>query len=160
MHQAAGAQKVAVAGQEQGRGQAGVLRAAQLGVREGEPDLGHLSGAEEGVDELDAGAQESYVGKGVLRGIFGSFPQAGTLDVHAYVVDIRVPEGQGYGVVSLAAAQFQDYGVAVAKHFGPPAALDGVGVQFELLGAGFFGQHGRCVRLQEAAEGLVLCEFL
>ena len=157
---AVGCEDLTVTLQEEGRGQAGVFAAAELGVGEGEPNFGDFFRAEEGIYELDAGAEERHVGQGVLRGILGAFPEAGALDVHAYVVHVGVTESQGNGVVSFTAAQFQHNGIAVAKHLRSPVALDGVVVELELLGAGLLGQHFGGVRLQEAAERLVLGEFL
>ena len=153
-------EELAVTLQEERRRQAGILGTSELGVGEGEPNLGNFFRAEERVDELNSRSQERHIGQGILRGILGAFPQAGALDVHANVVDIRVPEGQGYGIVPFSAAQFQNDGIAVTEHLLPPMALDGVVVELELLGAGLLGQHGRCIRLQQAAEGLVLGKFL
>ena len=160
MHDAAGAKEFPVALQEKRRTEAGVLAAAQLRVRESEPDLRDLPRAEESVDELDAGAQESHVGESVLSSILGPFPEPGAFDIHADIIDLRVPEGQGDGVVSLAAAQLQHDRMVVPEHLLPPSAFDGMVPEPQLPGTGLLIQYGRGIRLHQAAESLVLGKFL
>ena len=116
VHDAVGLEEVRVALQEDGAGEPFVWLLG-LGVGEGQPYLRHLAGTEEGVDEVYSGAEEGHVGHGVLGGVLGAFPEAGALDVHSDVVVLGKPLGQGDGVLSLAAAEFQDYRTVIAEDF-------------------------------------------
>ena len=131
-----------------------------MGVGEGEPDFGDLAGTEEGVDELDAGAEEGDIAHGFLRGFLGAFPQARALDVDPDKVHLGMSPGQCNRVIALAAAQFHDDGLILGEHVGIPSALDGMVPKDQFPGAFRLGQHGSRVRLQQAAERLVLGEFL
>ena len=108
-----------------------------------------LAGTEEGVDEVYPGAEEGHVGHGVLGGVLGAFPEAGALDVHSDIVVLRKPFRQGDGVLSLAAAQFQDYRAVIAEDFSAPVSLQRVVLVQHLVHRG----------LDEAAECLVFLEF-
>ena len=92
MDDSTGLQKVTVTGQEKRGGEAGILAASELGVREGKPDFGDFAGTEEGVDELDAGAEEGDIAHGFLRGFLGAFPQARALDVDPDKVHLRMAQ--------------------------------------------------------------------
>ena len=61
---------------------------AKLGIGERDPYLVDLSGREERVDELDAGAQESDVRHRVFGSRLGAPPQAGAFDVDADEVPV------------------------------------------------------------------------
>ena len=124
MDDAAGLQKFPVTLQKQGRRQAGIFGSAKLRVGESEPDGGNFIRAEESLDELDAGTEKSHIGQGVFGGVFCSFPEAGAFDIHADVIVFRMPERQGNGVITAAAAQFQYDGTVIPEHFRTPSAFD------------------------------------
>ena len=138
---AVGFQETAVALEEKRGGQAGVLAAAELRIGEGEPDFGDLARTEEGVDELDAGAEEGDVAHLFLRGLLGALPQARALDVHADEVHFRMPPGQGDGVVPLAATQFQHDRLGLFEHIPVPVPLDRMVPQDQFPGAFRFRQY-------------------
>ena len=158
MNGAAGDHEAAVALEEHGRRQAGVLASGELRVGESEPDFRNLGRSEECSDEFDAGPKESHVGKCMLSSILRAFPEPRALDVYAYVVHGRIALGKGYRVLSPAAAKLQDYGIAIPEHVPSPVALDGVVAQDQFPRALDKDLRGR--RLKQAAEGLVLCKFL
>ena len=159
MDDSAGTEETAVALKEKRGGEAGVLAAAELRIGEGEPDFGDLARTKEGVDELNARAQESHVPEGILRGFLRPLPQAGALDVHADEVHFRMPAGQGDGVIPLTAAQLHHDGLVLRKHIPVPVSLDGMIPQDQLLGPFRLRQYGSRVRLQQAAERLVFSKF-
>ena len=71
-----------------------------------------------------------------------------------------MPQGQGDGIIPLAASKLQDNGMVITEHLLPPVALDGMILKDKRLGTGsLWSQHGRCFRLQEAAEGSILSKF-
>ena len=160
MDDASGTEEAAVALEEQRRGEAGILAAAELRVGESEPDLGDFARAEERVDELDPGAQEGDIAHRLLGGFLRSLPEPRPFDVHADEIHLRVPTGQGDRVIPFPTAQFQDDGLRLRKHVPVPVPLDGVVPKHQFPGALGLGQYRRCIRLQQAAERLVLRKFL
>ncbi len=160
MDHAAGLEEATVALQKERRAEPRVLAAAELRVAEREPNLGHLPRPEERVYKLDPRPQERHIRERLLRGILGPLPQAGAFDIDPYVIDFRMPERQGNRVVPLSAPQLQHNGMVVAEHLPAPVPLDGMVPEAQLLAAGHLVQHLGSVRLQQAAESLVLREFL
>ena len=148
MDYAARLEEVAVAGHEQRSGKT-LLLAADLRVSKSDPYLRDLTGSEERLYELDAGAEECYIIKRMLLSIFGTFPKTGPLDVHAYIIARRIALGQVYGVVAFATAEFQNYRIVVSEEVPAPSALERVVTV----------QDFRCSRLDHTSEGLVLLEF-
>jgi len=61
-----------------------------------------------------------------FQGCPGTPPQPGPLDVNANVILLPVASGQCQGILPLTAAQFQDYGIVIAKNITGPATLQGV----------------------------------
>ena len=133
-------------------------RAFELGVRESEPYLGDLAGSEERLEKLYSGPQKGCVRDGILGHIFGAFPEAGALDVHADEILLREAAGEGDSVVAFAAAELEYYGIGVTENICAPAPLEGVVAKVK---AGLAGaeQHLCGGGLLEAREGLVLGEF-
>ena len=158
MDEAAGAEELPVALQEERGAQAFVLAAAKLRIREGQPDFGNLVRAEEGGDEFDAGAQEGNIAQTLFSGIFRALPEAGALDVDADEVHFRMALGQGDRVVSLAAAELQHDGLGDGEHLPVPVAFDGVVRDVE-AGSGGAVEDRIGGGLEETGEGLVFGEF-
>lgn len=87
-----------------------------------------------------------------------AFPEARTLDIHPDVIHGRIAFCKGYGVLSPAAAKLQDDWIVIAEHLPSPVALYCVVIENQLPRALYKDLRRR--RLKQAAESLVLCEFL
>jgi hypothetical protein len=104
--------KIAIAVHEK-RGREALLLTSDLRVGKSNPYLRHFFSGEERLYEFYAGAQESHILKTMFLSIFGSFPQTGSLDIHSDIIAGRIALGKVYGIVSLAAAQFEHYRVVI-----------------------------------------------
>ncbi len=126
-----------------------LLLSANLRVGECDPYLRNLSGSKEGLDELDTGPQKSHIRKPVLRSILRPLPETRPLDIDTYIIAGGIPLRQIYGIVSLTAAQFQDYRLVIPEEISSPASFQGM-VSIQNL---------RSLRLNETPERLILPEF-
>ena len=93
-----------------------------LRVGESEPYFIYLPGSEETVDNLDVGAQESYVFQSLVQSLGGTTPHAGALNIDAYEVAVGVAARKSYGIFATPAAKLQHYGVVVLEEVLAPAA--------------------------------------
>ena len=122
MNRAAVDKKVTIALQEESRSEtlAGILH---LWVGESEPDLLYLILGKETVDDFDIRAKERHILESFMKGLSGSCPHSGTLDVNAYEVYVRVALCQSDSILSLAAAELEDDGVVVMEKLLPPVSF-------------------------------------
>ena len=86
-----------------------------LRVAEGEPYFLHLSFLEESVDNLDVGSEECHVFQVFLHSLFCARMHSCAFYVHSDEVDVGEELGQSYGVFTLAASEFEHYGVVVME---------------------------------------------
>ena len=93
----------------------------------------------------------------MLCGIFRSLPEPGTLDVYAYEIDIGVIQGKAYGVVSLAATEFHNYGIVISEEIPCPTPLETVVLNGST--SGFPIQQFVRRWLHQTGKGLVFPEF-
>ena len=115
-------QETAVTFHEVGRRQAlpGVLH---LRVAECQPYLLHLVWSEETVYYFNVGAQEGYILQPLFQGLCGTCPHPCSLDVDTDEVLVGVVARQFYGILSLAATQFEHDGVLVLEVLVAPVSL-------------------------------------
>ena len=93
-----------------------------LGVGEGNPYLRHLTGREKAVEKLYRRAQEGDISQTFVAGLTGTCPHTRALYIDADEVLVGKLPGKPGGILALAAAKFEHYGIAVMKEFGIPSA--------------------------------------
>ena len=106
---------------------------AQLRVGEGDPYLVDLVLGEERIDKLYARAQESDICQAGFGCGLGAAPHSGPLDVDADEVAAGVACTQCDGILSAAAAEFQNYRVVVPEEPVAPMPLERVVAVEDLL---------------------------
>ena len=132
MHNSPGLEKTAVTLQKKRRCKA-LLLTAYLRVGKGNPDLRNFVPAEKSLDEFDSRAQERHIRKMMLLGILRAFPQAGTFDVHTYIIDGRIAQGEVYCVLSLATTEFHHNRVVIFEKIACPMPLNRMILQCSVL---------------------------
>ena len=132
MHNSPWFEKIAITLQKKRRCKA-LLLTAYLRVGKGNPDLRNFVPAKKGLNKLDSRAQERHILEMMLLGILRAFPQAGTLDVHTYIIDGRIAQGEVYCVLSLATTEFHHNRVVIFEKIACPMPLNRMILQCSVL---------------------------
>ena len=74
---------------------------------------------EEVLYQLDAGAHKSHVLQPFRNALFQADPHPRSLDVHTYIINIRVLFGEANGIFSLAASKLKDDRIIITEEFAP-----------------------------------------
>lgn len=67
--------------------------------------------------------EESHIFVAVFKGCFGPTPDPGTFYVDANIIVLWITIGEGYGVFTFSATQFEDDGVCILKKVLPMALM-------------------------------------
>ena len=143
---------------EKKRGGETAVLAFHLRIRESQPYLGNLACGEKGGEELDSRTEKSHVRERVDSSIFRPFPKTGALDINTDVIILGMPLGKSDGIFPLPAAELDNDRMAISEHLLSPSAFDGMVLKKQLTILTMEHYLLR-IRLQQAAESLVLCKF-